>query len=99
MMFGIGSADRIEADCVVEIEQSFDSFHAYAVPRGVEIRPGDEVLIHNAPTRIGYGEKLSRECRITVKRAGAFKRSWTRMTSLFLLTELYEVGFEAGERQ
>ena len=102
-MSGLGvfrlGADRIEASCLVEIEQSFDSFHAYAVPHGVAIRPGDEVLIHDAPTRIGYGERLSRECRITVKRAGAIKRAWTRMTSLFQLTELYEVGFEAGERR
>jgi hypothetical protein len=96
MMFGIG-ARPIEATCLVEIEQSFDSFHAYAVPQGVDIRPGDEVLIHDAPTRVGYGESLSRECRITVNRAGVIKRAWTRATSLFLLTGLYEVGFEAGE--
>lgn len=88
---------RIEARCRVEIEQSPASFHAYAVPEGVEIRPGDEVLIHDAPVHVGYGESLSRECRMTVRRAGAIRRAWTRATSLFLLTGLYEVGFEAGE--
>ena len=96
MMFGIG-VKRIEATCLVEIEQSFDSFHAYAVPQGVEIQPGDAVLIHDAPTQVRYGERVSRECRITVDRAGPIRRAWTRATSLFLLTDLYEVGFEAGE--
>ncbi len=96
-MFSVGTPRRVEATCLVEIEKSADSFHAYAVPQGVEIMPGDEVLIHDAPTRIGYGEKLSRECRITVSRAGMLGRAWTRATSLFLLTGLYEVGFEAGE--
>ena len=97
MMLGFGSRS-IEATCMVEIEQSARSFHAYAVPQGVAIEPGDEVLIHDAPTRVGYGERLSRECRITVSRAGLLKRAWTRATSLFLLTGLYEVGFEAGEQ-
>ncbi len=88
---------RIEAHCRVEIEKSPASFHAYAVPEGVEIRPGDEVLIHDAPIRVDFGESLSRECRMTVRRAGPIRRAWTRIASLFLLTHLYEVGFEAGE--
>ena len=96
-MFGIGTR-QIEATCLIDIEQTFDSFHAYSIPQGVDIRPGDEMLIHDAPTHVGYGETLSRECRITVNRAGTIKRAWTRATSLFLLTDLYEVGFEAGER-
>ena len=88
---------RIDATCLVDIEKSPHSFHAYAVPDNVEIMPGDEVLIHDAPIRIGYGEALRRECRITVRRAGPIARAWTRATSVFLLTGLYEVGFEAGE--
>ena len=87
----------LEATCVVEIEKTAASFHAYAIPEGVEIQPGDCVLIHDAPTRVGYGETISQHCRITVSRAGPIGRSWTRAMSLFQLTELYEVGFEAGE--
>ena len=94
MMF---RARRVEATCMVEIEKTPSSFHAYAVPEDVDIRPGDEVLIHDAPTHVGYGETVRRECRITVRRAGPIARAWTRTTSLFLLTGLYEVGFEAGE--
>ncbi len=94
MMF---AARAIEATCMVEIEKSPSSFHAYAIPEDVEIMPGDEVLIHDPPMRIGYGETLRRECRITVRRAGPMSRAWTRATSVFLLAGLYEVGFEAGE--
>ncbi len=80
--------------CAVEIAKTPETFHAYAVPEGVALRPGDAVLVHDAPTEIAFGETLRRDCRATVRRAGWLKRAWTRATSIFLLTSLYEVGFE-----
>ena len=46
---------RIEVPCTVEIEQTPQSLHAHAIPEGVDIRPGDRVLVHGAPSRIEYG--------------------------------------------
>ena len=40
---------RFDVPCTVEIERSFDSFHAYAVPEDVMLRPGDQVIVHGAP--------------------------------------------------
>ncbi|MDT7953147.1 MAG: hypothetical protein RQ966_16720 [Acetobacteraceae bacterium] len=85
----------IKAD--VDIEKTFDSFHAYAVPDGVDIRPGDVVYLHGVPTDIGFGERLVMQCDATVHRAGPLLRAWTAFTSMFELTHLYEVGFEPKE--
>lgn len=84
--------------CDVEIEQTPQSFHAYAVPDGVALRPGDVVLVHDVPTAVAFGERLACVCDATVHRAGPLRRAWTRATSIFALTSLYEVGFEPPER-
>ncbi len=86
--------DAVRGRCVVEIEDSFDSFHAYAVPEDVLIEPGDVVLVHDAPTGTGGAPVLRRTCAISVRRAGPIGRAWTRFVSHFQLTSLYEVGFE-----
>lgn len=87
----------IEVPVTVEIEKTAESFHAYAVPEGVDIQPGDEVMVHGAPGGIGFGERRVLTCRATVLRAGAARRAWTRVEGLFALTALYEVGFEARD--
>src|SRR3954447_13350091 len=84
----------IEVPCVVDIEQTADSLHAHAIPEGIALRPGDTVLVHGAPTSIGYGERIRTPCRATVRRAGPIRRWWTQLTALLELTELYEVGFQ-----
>ena len=89
--------ETIEVSCTVEIEQTPESLHAYAVPEGVDIRPGDVVTIHDAPSEIAFGGRLSRRCRATVVRAGPLERLWTRAAGMLELTELYEVGFLPSE--
>ncbi len=84
----------VQARAEIDIEKTQESFHAYAVPDGVAIRPGDVVEVHGVPTDIAFGEHVQMECPATVSRAGALLRGWTALTSMFLLTELYEVGFE-----
>ncbi len=86
---------RIEVECAVDIEQTHDSFHAHAVPEGVEIRPGDAVLVHDAPQAIRFGDRIACRCRATVLRAGPLARAWEHIAGLLELTELYEVGFQA----
>jgi hypothetical protein len=87
----------VEIQCSVDIEQTAESFHAHAVPEGVDIRPGDIVLLHDVPTHVAFGERVSCQCRATVLRAGWAARAWTRITALIELTELYEVGFAPKE--
>ena len=83
--------------CTVEIEQTPESFHAYAVPEDVVLRPGDAVLVHDAPSSVAFGECLTRQTYATVRRAGPLLRAWTRITAWRLLPTLYEVGFEPQE--
>jgi len=90
---------RVEIECAVDIEQSAESFHAHAVPEGIAIRPGDVVQIHDAPTEIAFGAHVACRCRATVIRAGWLRRTWTRMSDIFDITELYEVGFAPREAQ
>ena len=83
----------VEVPCTVEVEQTPESLHAHAVPEDVDLRPGDVVLVHGAPGRIGFGDRVRIQGRATVVRAGPLRRAWTRLAGLFELTELYEVGF------
>ncbi len=93
----LGGPTTFEVPCTVEIERSFDSFHAYAVPEGVDLRPGDRVVVHGTPDHVAFGEKMSFETRATVYRAGALTRFWTQWVAIFELTELYHCGFEPKE--
>ncbi|WP_431281989.1 hypothetical protein ACQW02_21690 [Humitalea sp. 24SJ18S-53] len=92
-----GSQRRIEITCSVDIEQSFDSLHAHAIPEGIDLRPGDRVIVHGAPTMVPFGESVTLTCRATVIRATGIERFWTEFRALFELTELYHCGFEPKE--
>lgn len=87
-----------EVPCTVDVEHSFDSLHAYVELEGIEVGPGDEVLVHDAPTKVPFGERIVVQRRATVVRAGWPKRLWTRLTARLELTELYEVGFSSWRR-
>lgn len=87
----------VQARAEVDLERTQDSFHAYAVPDGVDIRAGDVVQVHGIPTEIAFGEHTVMHCPATISRAGSIVRAWTAFTALFQLTGLYEVGFEPKE--
>ena len=60
-MIGTGSTGRqaVEVPCTIDIENTLDSLHAYVELQGVEVGPGDEVLVHDAPTEMPpYGERV-----------------------------------------
>ena len=86
--------ETIEVACDVDIEQTQRSFHAHAVPDGIDIRPGDSVLVHGLPNHVEFGEHLIFRSTATVTRAGSLPRLWTKFAQLFELTELFEVGFQ-----
>ena len=37
----------VEVPCTVDIEQTPESLHAYVELHGIEIGPGDEVIVHD----------------------------------------------------
>ena len=65
--------------------------------KAIDIQPGDKVLVHGAPSRIGYGERVHLQCSATVIRAKRFGRLWARYYGLLEFGELLEVGFEPRE--
>jgi hypothetical protein len=89
----------LELTCDIDIEQTWESFHAHAIPDGAEIGPGDVVIVHDAPTTIGFGETFMGQSRATLIRANPLVRFWTEISSIFEITELYEVGFQPIEQK
>jgi hypothetical protein len=82
--------------CTVEIIQTPDSLAAHVTLEGFDVGPGDKVIVHNPPTRIGFGEQAMFNCQATVYPANAFGRVTTRALAYLELTELFEIGFSAG---
>lgn len=85
---------RVEVPCTVEIEHSFDSLHAHAIPEGITLRPGDQVLVHGVPPGVPFGQTATFQTRATVLRAGPLTRWWTQFSAILEVTELYHCGFE-----
>ena len=82
-----------EVPCTVEIEHSFDSLHANVELEGIEVGPGDQVIVHDAPTSVPVGERQIFQRRATVIRGTIFDRLWARVEGYLEITELFEVGF------
>jgi len=86
--------EQIEAPCTVEIEHSAYSLHAHVEIDGeIGMKPGDEVIVHDAPTDVPFGECLVVRRTVTIIRAGLLKRVSTRLASNFELNQLFEVSF------
>jgi hypothetical protein len=86
--------ETLQALVDVEIEKTQESFHVFAIPHDFEVREGDAVLLHGVPTEFDMGTMMTLQCAATVSRANMLQRAWTRISALFELTELYEVGFQ-----
>ncbi len=92
----IGGRQEVLVPCTIDIENTLDSLHAYVELLGVEVGPGDEVRVLDAPTEIPpYGERFVCERQASVVKASWLDRVWAYLTSRFELTELYEVGFSS----
>ena len=93
----IGTRRSFDVPCTVEIEQTSETLHAHVVLDGdIQIRPGDEVMVHNAPTHVEFGERLIVRRTATVVRGSALDRLRARIEGYLELTELYEVSFSDG---
>jgi len=86
----------IRVPCIIEIEHTAESLHAHVELQGVEPGPGDQVVVHGAPTGIPFGERRIFHCHATVTRASLLGRLRAQMEGYLELTELYEVGFSEG---
>jgi len=87
----------VTVPCLLDIEVTPESVHAHAVPEGVTLYPGDQVLVHGAPERIEFGDCFTRHCTATITRAGLLTRLVTRFSAWAQITELYEVSFAPVE--
>jgi hypothetical protein len=88
-----GGRGTFEVPCTIDIEQTRDSLHAYVDLDGFDVGPGDEVIVHDAPSGIAFGERAILQRRATVRRASVFQRFWAHVEGYLELTELYEVSF------
>ena len=83
-----------DTPCRVEIEHSDEHLHAHVeLAGGVEVGPGDRVLVQGAPISVGFGERRVVDRIATVERASSVERLWTKFAGHFEMTELYEVSF------
>jgi hypothetical protein len=86
----------VEVPCTVDVEQTTDSLHAYVDLHGVEVGPGDRVIVHGAPTAVKFGDRILCQRRATVVRATLLGNLLARFSGYLELTELYEVSFSDG---
>ncbi len=85
---------RFDAPCTVEIEHSALSLHAHVeFDADIEMKPGDQVVVHGAPTEVPFGERVVVRRSATVIRAGLIDRVSTRLAAHFELNQLFEVSF------
>lgn len=93
-MMTLLTRSRHDTRCTIEIEHSDESLHAHVeLDDESDLRPGDRVQVHGAPIHVSFGQKLVLRRDATVERAGWVERQWTRLSSRFELSELYEVSF------
>ena len=79
--------------CTVNISHTPEELFAHVSLHGVDVEPGDVVLVRAAELQIAYGQHVACACRATVVRAGWLLRVWTRVSGYFALSALYEVSF------
>ena len=80
-------------DCQIQLSNTAEFLYAHAELKGVEIGPGDQVLIHDPLTHIEFGQQMEFTRKATISRAGLLSRLWTYCTARLELTMLYEVSF------
>ena len=86
----------VDIACTVDVAHTAETLYAHVTLDGIDVGPGDSVQVHDAPTVVGYGERLVCDRQATVTRASWLGRLWTRASSRFELTLLYEVSFSPG---
>ena len=96
-MVWTSSRKSFDVPCTVEIEQTSETLHAHVVLDGdIDIKPGDQVRVHDAPTGVEFGQRLVVRRTATVVRGSRLDRLRARIEGYLELTELYEVSFSDG---
>jgi F420-0:gamma-glutamyl ligase-like protein len=75
----------LNVPCTVDIERTPEALYAHVDLDGIDIRPGDIVLIHDAPTSVDNGAHVVCQRQATVTRAGWIARLWAKVTAPFWL--------------
>lgn len=84
----------LDVPCTVDVEHSAASLHAHVtLDGGLELEPGDEVIVSAALGLMRFGERRIVRATATVKRAPWWRRRWVAACSLWNLCSLYEVSF------
>jgi hypothetical protein len=96
LQYFLRGGETVQVPCTVDLLNTAEFVHAHVVLEGVDVGPGDTVIVHDAPTHVAFGEHRIERRMATVTRATALDRLWTKITAYLELTELYEVGFSAG---
>lgn len=90
---------KFDVACTVHVEVSAERCRADVLLDGnLPMGPGDRVRVHGEPIRARIGEVRSYRRMATVERAGWLRRTWTKLSGHFALTELYEVSFTGAMR-
>lgn len=93
---GLFTRDRLETQCTILIEHSFENLHAHVELDGdIELGPGDQVKVHGEAVKLPFGERLTLRRDVTVWKATPFERLWTKLKAQLELTELYEITFSS----
>ena len=89
-----------DVGCTVDVAHTADSLHAHVDLDGApDIRPGDQVIVHQAPRDVAYGEATVARRVATIVRASWIERLWVRIAAYRELTALYEIGFSIGRQR
>jgi len=79
--------------CHVDMSNTSEFLYAHVDLTGVQVGPGDQVLVHDPIVDIPFGEAFSYDRTATVSKAGIFSRLWVYLTARLEITMLYEVSF------
>jgi hypothetical protein len=89
---------QVQLTCDIDIEQSWQSLHAHAIPDGIDIEAGDIIIVHDTAGTLNAAQYTGQR-NATLIRAGFWRRHWTRFCSIFEIAELFEVGFQPARFQ
>lgn len=87
-----------DVPCTVTIVHNNESLEAHVDLQGVEVSAGDQVLVHQPPTDVAFGDRIVCERRATVIRGGWLDRLWSHWRGAIELTELYDLSFTSRRR-
>ncbi len=85
---------EVQTGCTVRVSHTFEELSAQVtLDDGLEVGPGDRVLVHGAPVNPPYGEVWVERRVATLTRASRLGQLWVRLTGDLECLELLDVSF------